>query len=407
MNADTMRSIDLLAGVPLCWLGTQLRKLVPYKAILTPPKNILFIELSEMGSAVLADPAMKKLQRTFDANLHFVIFAKNRESLTLLDTVPPQNIFVIREGNFRILTKDTINFLIWARKRNIDTVIDLELFSRFTALLTGFCGASRRVGFHAFHNEGLYRGNLLTHKVPYNAHMHIAKNFIALSNALLNDENCQYSKAIIHDDEITLEKIQIPDSKRVCVLESIKKEAPHFDEHVNKIIIFNTNASEMLPQRCWPAENYAQLARIIIQQYENVYILFTGLTTEREGINSIIAEVGNPHCLNFAGKTTLLELIALYSMSEFMLSNDSGPAHFAAVTNMQTYTFFGPETPLLYGPLGKSVHIYAGIPCSPCVSAANHRKTSCQDNVCLHIFTPQHILDILKPSLMKLTTRVQ
>lgn len=90
-----------------------------------------------------------------------------------------------------------------------------------------------------------------------------------------------------------------------------------------------------------------------------------------------------------------------------MLSKDSGPALFAAVTNMQTYTIFGPETPLLYGPLGNSTYIYAGISCSPCVSAANHRKTSCQDNVCLQVLDPEQIFDVLRPSLMKLNTRTK
>jgi ADP-heptose:LPS heptosyltransferase len=397
-----MRKIDFLVGVPLCWIGTQLNKIIIQNTASTPPKKILLIELSEMGSTILADPAMRKLQHSLDADLHFVIFSKNSESLTLLDTVPPQNIFVIREDNLRVMTKDTIKFLIWSRIRKIDTVIDLELFSRFTALLTGLCGASRRVGFHAFHSEGLYRGDFLTHKVPYNAHIHIAKNFIALANALLNSDNYQFAKSIIHDDEIVLKKIQIPDSRKANMFERIKKEAPHFDKHINKIVLFSSNASDMLPQRCWPTENYAQLARNILNQYESAYILFIGNSTERECVESIVLKVGNPRCLNFAGNTTLLELTALYSISEFMLCNDSGPAHFAAVTNMQTYTFFGPETPLLYAPLGNSVCIYAGMSCSPCVSAANHRKTSCRDNLCLQVLLPKQVLDVIRPSLVRL-----
>ena len=80
---------------------------------------------------------------------------------------------------------DTLKFFFWTRKRKIDAVIDLELFSRFTALLTGFSGAPYKVGFHAYYNEGLYRGDFLSHKVAYNPHIHIAKNFIALVNALL------------------------------------------------------------------------------------------------------------------------------------------------------------------------------------------------------------------------------
>ena len=63
----------------------------------------------------------------------------------------------------------------WTRRNAIDTVVDLELFSRFTGLLTGFCGADRRIGFYRYNNEGLYRGDMLTHRVAYNPHIHIQK----------------------------------------------------------------------------------------------------------------------------------------------------------------------------------------------------------------------------------------
>ena len=63
MNVDLMRKVDFYAGVPLCFFFTILRKIIPQpkqqkgKAY----KNVLFIELSEMGSAILVDPAMKKI----------------------------------------------------------------------------------------------------------------------------------------------------------------------------------------------------------------------------------------------------------------------------------------------------------------------------------------------------------
>jgi len=66
-----------------------------------------------------------------------------------------------------------------------------------------------------------------------------------------------------------------------------------------------------------------------------------------------------------------------------MVSNDSGPAHFAAASGLPTIVLFGPETPRLYQPLGRSRAICAGLACSPCVSAHNHRKTGCTDNVCM------------------------
>jgi hypothetical protein len=54
---------------------------------------------------------------------------------------------------------------------------------------------------------------------------------------------------------------------------------------------------------------------------------------------------------------------------------------------------FGPETPALYGSIGNSIAITANLACSPCVSAANHRKTPCQDNVCMQAITVAQVLE--------------
>ncbi|MCI5146763.1 MAG: glycosyltransferase family 9 protein, partial [Candidatus Electrothrix sp. AR3] len=205
MKVDTMRMIDRSVGVPLTFLLTLIirlkEKVLPPKPIRA--KNILFIELSEMCSTILADPALRKAKEQLGAELFFVIFANNRESLDLTGTVLPEHTFTIRENNLLLLAVDTLRFLAWTRQQGIDTVIDLELFSRFTALLSGSCGASNRVGFYRFHNEGLYRGELLSHRVAYNPHIHIAKNFIALVNSLLADEaELPYCKQPIRDEEI-------------------------------------------------------------------------------------------------------------------------------------------------------------------------------------------------------------
>jgi ADP-heptose:LPS heptosyltransferase len=177
------------------------------------PRKVLFIELSEMGSTILVDPAMRKMREKGNAELYFLIFKANVASLYLLNTVPRTNIFVIREDRFLNLVMDTFRFLVWVRRRGIDTVIDLELFSRYTALLTGLSGATNRIGFHAFYNEGLYRGEMLTHRVAYNPHLHIAKNFIALVNtALAGKEELPFSKTLITDGEIDLAKAEVSES---------------------------------------------------------------------------------------------------------------------------------------------------------------------------------------------------
>jgi len=257
MNVDTMRKLDYYAGVPLCFFGTVVRKVLLLFSSRrpAPPQNILFIELTEMGSAVLADPAMTKLKQRRGATLFFVIFSRNSASLELLNTVPRENIFRMNDTGIFAVALDAIRFIFWTRKNNIDTVIDLELFSRFTALLSGFSGASRTVGFHAFHNEGLYRGDFLTHKVAYNPHHHIAKNFISLVNALLADKpEVPYSKTVVTDGEIVLQRAVVSDDEKEAMRSRIREVHRAYDETADRIVLFNTNSSDLVPLRRWPRE---------------------------------------------------------------------------------------------------------------------------------------------------------
>jgi len=402
MTVDTMRKIDYFVGVPLCVLVTLFMRIACFftKTTSNPPSNILLIELSEMGSTILADPAMKKLQRSFNANLFFVIFAKNRPSLDLLGTVAAHNVFTIRDNGIVVLALDTFKFMLWTRAMGIDTVIDLELFSRFTALMSAVSGAQRRVGFYRFCNEGLNRGDILTHKVAYNPHQHISKNFIALVNALLaKEQEIPFSKSVISDEEIDLRRLEISQDRKDTMLQKVTEFFPDFDAKRHRIVLVNANASELLPQRCWPQANYAILIQELLARFQDVIILCTGSPSERAGINSIVQAVRDARCINFAGTTALTELVALYSISALMVSNDSGPAHFASVTAMPAFVLFGPETPLLYGPLGDTTCIYAHLSCSPCVSAFNHRKTPCNDNVCLQQISPEQVLGLVAKRL--------
>jgi ADP-heptose:LPS heptosyltransferase len=368
MNVDTMRRIDHWAGVPLCAAATLLVRLRdafrPRAA--RPARRILFVELSEMGTTILAEPAMRKARNELSAELFFVIFERNAGSLDLLGT----------------FARDTLGFLRWCRTKDIDTVVDLELFSRFTALLSGLSGAERRVGFHRFHNEGLYRGAMLTHRVVYNPHIHIAKNFIALIDALTAPApTVPYSKTVIGDDQL---KVTLPPpggEARRRLLERIRALVP-FDPARQRLVLINPNASELLPHRRWMPERFAELIGRILAAHDDVVVLITGAPEERARAEEL-ARINGPRSVSFAGHSSLADLPALYAQATLMVSNDSGPAHFSAAAGLPTIVLFGPETPNLYQPLGTSRAIYAGLACSPCVTAHNHRKTACTDNVCM------------------------
>jgi len=210
---------------------------------------------------------------------------------------------------------------------------------------------------------------------------------------------------MIEDDEISLAKVKFSDIEKKKIIDIVRGCFSKFDSGKHKIILINPNASELLIQRRWPQENFAELIKMILENCPRAIVLITGDPREREEAARLKEQVQDDRCINFAGKVKFAELPLLYSVSELMVTNDSGPPHFAAVTDMPTFVIFGPETPALYGSLGKTTPIFAGLACSPCVSAANHRKTACSDNVCLKVIKPLRVFKTIQPELEKINAQ--
>ena len=148
-------------------------------------------------------------------------------------------------------------------------------------------------------------------------------------------------------------------------------------------------------------DRFVEVIQSVLNHYHDVIILITGASSEFNDAEYLQKKVNHERCVNSAGCFLFEELVPLYSVSELMLSNDSGPPHFAAVTDLPTFVIFGPETPALYRALGNCTPIYAGLACSPCVSAWNHRKTSCNDNQCLKAISSEQVFLTIKPVLDK------
>ncbi|MFH1850495.1 MAG: glycosyltransferase family 9 protein [archaeon] len=389
MNVDMMRRIDYAAGVPLCLILSAYHRLLGRFIIGAPadkPKKVLFMELSEMGSTVLAYPAMRKVKELYPgAELYFMIFEENRESVKVLDIIPKKNIITISYGNIFSFAMETLRAVMRCRRERIDAVFDLELFARYSSILSYLTGAKARVGFHKHHSEGLYRGSCQTHKISYNPHMHISQNFLAQVYSLAAPKG-EYP---LLKRKVEMEDVPHIKSSRQ-ELDAIRKkmrEANPGADRAKRLVILNTHAGDLLPIRAWPIANYIGLAERLLQT-EGTYIVTTGIGDAEKDAALIMKAAGRQRIIDLTNRTAFSELIALYNICDLIITNDSGPAHFASLTGIKIITLFGPETPDLYAPLGKnSTTLFSGLACSPCVSAYNHRKTTCRDNRCLKLIS--------------------
>ena len=390
-----MRKIDRWAGIPITMVISVLlwlkKTLLFQRRKLPDPSRTLFIELSEMGSAIIVDPAMRKLIKEVEADVYFAIFRSNYKSLNFLNTVVQKNIFTMRSDSLIHMAIDIFKFTVWCRKNRITTVIDLELFSRFTAILCAFSGATARVGFTNLHDEGLYRGTIINYPVRYNPHVHMSVNFMSLVQTTLGLNDTPYPTTPVDPADLKLAKAEITKKETDVVKSKIRILYPPWRDE--KLILINANASDLLPQRRWLPEYFAWVSRKILEFYPNVLLIATGSPEEREFVQNVVDLAENKRFVNSAGVFEFEELVPLYSISQLMLTNDSGPAHFAAVTDLKVFVLFGPETPTLYLPMGNAEAIYLGLPCSPCVSAANHRKTTCETRPCMTGIQPEMVFE--------------
>ena len=400
-----MRRIDFWAGVPLCFVVTVTDRIL--RAIgmkgrghARKPKNILFIQLAEMGTMVVAYPALRKTRELFpDATLHFLCFGQVRSSLEMLNVIEPGRIHTIDSRSLTSLVRDTLRTWSVARRAGIDTVVNLETFVRYSSLLSYLTGAARRVGFHRFTQEGLYTGDFLTHKVMYNPHIHTGHVFLDLVHALVAPPGgIPIVKRPRAGDDLSIPGLTTDASTAAAIWRKLEAHAPGIGPS-KKLVVLNPNASKRFPMRRLPLESYADLARHLLED-PDVYVLVTGVADEKPDAVLISSRVNSPRMVDLTGQTTMMELLHLFNLSRVLITNDSGPAHFACLTGVHVVVFFGPELPDRYRPLARSYDIiYTGFTCSPCVSPYNQRLTPCNDNLCLKTIDVREVSELVRRRL--------
>ncbi|MCX5759183.1 MAG: glycosyltransferase family 9 protein [Candidatus Hydrogenedentes bacterium] len=389
LDVKTIRWLDVRLGSLACAALTGLdgvlrvfrRNTVPSHT----PRRILFIKLIEQGATVLAADALHRaIERVGRENVFFCVFDENRPILDIMDLIPSENIFPFRNDRLGAFAADTWRFMRTVRAWEIDTVVDLEFFSRGSAVLAWLTGARIRVGLHRFTNENPYRGDLMTHRVQYNPYLHTATFYSLLTEcAWMDPEETPLPKVLpptLSDGRLPRFKPDAASLDRVTALLAECGIRPA----EQRIVILNPNASDLVPLRKWPLDRFQDVGRRLLEADERTAIIVTGTENERAAAETLCRALDTPRAASLAGRTSLPELLALYTLSAVLVTNDSGPGHFAALTDIASVVLFGPETPERYGPLGRDAHtIWARLACSPCVNAFNHRFSPCTRNRCM------------------------
>ena len=403
MKISTQRAIDHWVGQALCALISGWTKLL---AVIAPNAHqhrnatprILVILLSEMGSVVLAKAMFDHLKSKHPgADLHVLQLKKNQGVMRLLGFVPEANLHSLDDSSISTLLHDLWHTTQNLRALKLDGVIDCELFSRISALLSYACGARVRVGFNAHTQEGLYRGSFINAPVPYNTYQHISLQFLGLAkvmeSALLwtsvqlhNKASRPLTRFVLPAIQQSLPQLPVDAAELQIFQDRLKTDFGSFMGNSKRVLLYVSGGA--LPIRAWPEDSYIALAKTLIANGCAVGVI--GLPEDTPQAQRVLHAVNHPLCIGLTGYTrNLRELLMLFHSAEMLVTNDGGPGHFASLTPIDVIAFFGPETGRLYGPISERATVLeSGMACSPCLTAYNHRDSFCDgDNQCLKVIS--------------------
>ncbi len=406
MNINVQRWIDRWVGIPLCAavslidaLAKPLRSFRSSRAATKAdqkPRAIVIILLSEMGSLVLAHDMFERIAKRYpDAQLHALLFGKNREILDLMGVVKPKHVHTIDDSSLMALLASLVQAIGALRRAHVDVAIDCELFSRISSLLSYFSGASVRVGFHRHTQEGLYRGSHINRRVPYNPYHHISAQFLTLARAIDSSAVPASKQAIVLSGKPP-PQVQLDPALLSSITQRLANDYPAI---AGKPLVLVYPGGGILPIRAWPLESYTALCEGLVA--DGCAVAVIGLKDDKALAQQLVANVkaaapgSGSAVIDLTGYTrSIAELLALFHVARLLVTNDGGPGQFAALTPIWTLMLFGPETPALYAPLTPRCYsFYSQYPCSPCLSAYNHRSSPCDgDNQCLKVIAPSTVL---------------
>lgn len=141
--------------------------------------------------------------------------------------------------------------------------------------------------------------------------------------------------------------------------------------------------------KTWPKEYFAKVADELAARYDAAFFI-VGAPNDRSYADEVIAAMHQP-VLNFCGETGLVDLAALLSRADLLVTVDTGATHIAATTGIPMVTMYGCTSPKRWHPINENARVLTSQePCCPCTCRADECLSNPKPNCLWHV-TPEMI----------------
>jgi len=350
----------------------------------SPPARLLVVAPNWLGDAVMALPLIADLHRAWP-NTELTIAAR-RSVAPLFEMVPAvAAVLTLSGGGGRHALRGSLD----DARRLAEGAFDAALLlpnSFFSAWLVWRANIAQRWGFVRD-----LRARLLTRRIARPAtHVHQADYYLALGAGLGFEMGPRVASVIVNEHDRLRASTMLRD-------EGLTDNG--------RFIVFAPGAAYGRAKQ-WLPERFGELAAMLRERGLVTVLVGTAddlavcrrivkMAAQMTGLTAS-AQATAVRVINLAGKTDLRTLTGLFSLSDAVVSNDSGAMHLVAAVGARVVAIFGPTDDRRTSPLRahadapEPIVVTTDVWCRPCM------LRECPiDHRCMTRISAQQVFEIL------------
>ncbi|MFT7460544.1 MAG: ADP-heptose:LPS heptosyltransferase [Planctomycetota bacterium] len=267
--------------------------------------KVVIIKLGALGDIIMSTPIIKSL-----------LLAHRNDEPVLLTSSQYAGLFDEWPGlpviHFpRSGLGAAMNTLRWLRAQNFDRVYDLQSNDR-SRIYCALSGIKEKVGNHSHFPYTHHPGDCYTGQ----NHIFDRHKQLLTSAGIVEMESKPW--------------LPVPEQTQARVDQWLRQHSLIKD----KLVLIHAGASALHPKKRWPY--FSELAEKLSASGYSIVWLGAG---DDAMLN---AELASVHGVDASNAFSVVELIALGRQARLAITNDSGPMHVLACSDLPVYAFFGP-----------------------------------------------------------------
>jgi lipopolysaccharide heptosyltransferase II len=311
-------------------------------------KRIVVRSPTWVGDAVMSLPALLELRRIFPT-AHITLACHQGTADIFIETDFADEVLVSEHGTLSVIT----NARAWRRGRFDLAVLFQNAFA--AAITAWLAGVPLRVGYDTDR-----RAALLTAAIPPPVWKNERHESFYYLNIIAELERGLFGASSIAETE-THFSLPVSDKRKEAARRIIFEAGAHSGKPLAIICPGSVNSRA----KRWPAERYAELADRLAESGMDVGLIGSSAETD---VSTEVSNRARQRPIVLTGKTTVAEVVAIISIADVLITNDTGPAHIGAALGTPTLVVFGPTNPLTTYPLSPAAAVIRHPPeCAPCM----------------------------------------